>query len=344
MYPPKEIKLRLSKVRKQMKREGIDFFYVSSEPDLKYLTGHENGRILIGVDKAIFWVSEFYLKTYGKTYGGEGFPYEVRIFDRKDLKSFLKDIGKKRIFLSDHQLIKGINKLTGRKACFSETVGLARQVKTDYEIQALKKSASIAKKGMRKAQEIICEGVRELYAVAEIQAELYRCGSEEAAFGRGMLLASGKASADIHAKATLKKIAKGPVVVDLGAVYRGYHSDMTRTLALNSKDMELQKTIDFVKELRDELIDYILPGMLSSSVHKHMIEAMKDKGYEPHHLSGHGVGLEIHENPSFNPEKKVYLRPNMIFTVEPGVYIPGKYGVRFEDTVLLTKTGCKRIT
>ncbi len=344
MYPPKELLLRLRKVRKAMDCGGVSAFYVSSEKDLKYLTGHSTGRALITRDLAGLWVKDFYGELYAKTYDSRGYPFEVRSYGKEAIRDALRGLRSRRIYVSASDVAAGIKKISGGVVSVSDVVGSARQVKTGFELCLMEKSARIARSGMRFAREVVGTGVRELDAVADIQAFLYRSGSEEPAFGGGMLLASGRSSADIHAKASTRCVRSGPVVVDLGAVWRGYHSDMTRTLLVGLEDSNVHKVMECVESVRDDVIGYIRPGMTASSVHLHMQGLLRDRGYELHHLSGHGVGLDVHESPSFSPGKRVFLRENMVFTVEPGVYLPNRFGVRFEDTVVLTRSGCRKLT
>ncbi len=234
-------------------------------------------------------------------------------------------------------------------------------VKTDYEINLLKKSAEIAKKGMEKAYEIITPGISELNAAAEIEYVIRKCGSETPPFEHGILLSSGKNAGNIHGFPTEKKIkAYELIVVDLGARYGNYYSDMTRTipagkLKLNS---EQQRAHEFIKNLEEETIDMVEIGVNTFEVHKFADEKIKKFGYKFHHSISHGIGLDIHEMPYFRvirgniasvseayfKDRDAKLCENMVFTIEPGIYVPGKFGVRFEDMVLLTKKGCEVLT
>ncbi|MBD3388776.1 MAG: M24 family metallopeptidase [Candidatus Altiarchaeales archaeon] len=344
MIKSAELRRRLSKVRGEMRRERLTALYVNKDFDAFYLSGKDTGRILITKDSAILWVKDVYYELYESTYSMRGYPLEVRVHDESDLKRTLRCLRSKSIGVSSAEYVAPIRKASRKKVVVSASAKSARSVKTKEEIDRIRRSARIAKLGMRKAREVVDVGVRELDAVAEIEAELRRRGSERPPFDCGMLLASGKRSADIHARPSNKRISRGPVVVDLGAVYRGYHSDMTRTLSAGSLNSDERRVSDLIRRLRDETIDLIRPGIQASSVHKYVDESIKAAGYNFHHLSGHGVGLEIHEGPNFRPGANVRLKPGMVFTVEPGIYLPRRFGVRFEDTVLLTRRGCKKLT
>ncbi|MFH0861848.1 MAG: M24 family metallopeptidase [Candidatus Altiarchaeota archaeon] len=340
----RELRLHIGKVRSEMGKVGAGAYFGSGEVDALYLTGRETGRVLVTQSSAVLWVKDVYLDLYHDLYSSGGYPLEVRVHDKGDVESFLRGMRSKSVCVSSADQKEAMGKASNKPVFVGDLVKVARSVKTRWEIGCIRKSCRIAKAGMRKAREVIGVGVRELDAVAEIEGEIRRRGSEAPPFKGGMLLASGRRSADIHAKASLRRIGDGPVVVDLGAVCRGYFSDMTRTFAAGRVSSDERSVMSFVKGLRDEAIDMIRPGMYASSVHRFVDGRIEAKGYKFHHLSGHGVGLEIHENPSFNPDNRMRLKAGMVFTVEPGVYLPGRFGVRFEDTVILAKGGCVKLT
>lgn len=336
--------MHLRRVRDAMHAVGVSAFYATSEGDIRYLSGHDTGRVLVTNDCARLWVRDVYAELYDSTYSVRGYPLDVRVYDEDDVKGSLRAMRAKTVAVSACDYVDKLKKASRRRVVVCDVAGTARAVKTRGELELIRRSCRIAKAGMRKAREVVDVGVRELDAVAEVEAFLRRRGSEEPPFGGGMLLASGRRSADIHAKPSTGRIGRGPVVVDLGAVYSGYYSDMTRTLAVGELTSEEKHVSSFVKHLRDEALDHVRCGVLASSVHRFVDERIKSGGFRLHHLAGHGVGLEIHEKPSFSPDCRVRLAPGMVFTVEPGVYLPHKFGVRFEDTVVLTKRGCRKLT
>jgi Xaa-Pro aminopeptidase len=339
-----ELRLRLARVRRQMAARDLPAMLVTEDYDARYLTGRETGRVLISEGQAILWVKDIYLDLYRDLYDFRGYPLEVRVQEKNSLRDAIRSLRGKTVAVSSPNALAAVRKAARARVVVADCMTVVRSVKTPLELRLIKHSCQIAKAGMRRASDVIERGVRELDAVAEIEGEIRRRGSQKGVFGDGMLLASGARSADIHARPSLKRIGSGPVVVDLGANYEGYFSDMTRTFGVGRLTSEGRDVMSFVRNLRDDAIAMIRPGMLASEVHRFVDDAIKNKGYKFHHLSGHGVGLQIHESPSFGPGGKVRLKENMVFTMEPGVYLPGKFGVRFEDTVLLTKAGCKKLT
>ena len=158
-----------------------------------------------------------------------------------------------------------------------------------------------------------------------------------------MLLSSGSRSADIHAHPTRNKI-KGLVIADLGARYNYNYSDMTRTIATTKIGRKEKQLMEFIENVKDDMIDQIKTGIKASEVHDQIEQELKKKSFKFYHAAGHGIGLEVHEKPNLGGDSEDTLEEDMALTIEPGIYITNKYGIRFEDTVILTKKGCKTIT
>jgi Xaa-Pro aminopeptidase len=335
---------RLGRLRSLLGESGFSGVLVDSRVDVFYLTGRDCGRVLVTDGDAILWVKGFYRELYGSHYGMRGFPYDVRDLDRKVMAGDIRSTRKRRFGVASHSCGHSLRDLAGRDYVVSDILKRARGVKFPDEVGFIRKSCRIAVSGMRLARDLIGSGVRELDVVADVEARMRRMGSERAPFGEGMLLASGRRSSDIHARAGLNRIGRGLVVVDLGAVYGGYFSDMTRTYGVGRLSSLESEVKDFVECLRDETVDMIRPGVTAGEVYDFVNSRVECAGFRFHHLPGHGVGLEIHENPSLKSGSDVVLERNMVFTIEPGIYVPGRFGARFEDTVLLTGRGCERLT
>jgi Xaa-Pro aminopeptidase len=330
-----------------MNEGGLDGFLVYKDRNIQYLTGKSTGRALVLKDDAVLWVRGLYSKVYSETYSQKDYPYSVREASKDAIKNFInrrkiKRLGVENIGVSEFQ---ALSKSLKPKIVPCDIIEDIRAVKSRYELDLLRKSADMAKLGMKKAYEMIDVGVSEVDAVAEIEAAIRRLGSETPPFEDGMLLASGKSSADIHARAQKKKITSGSiVVVDLGARYGGYYSDMTRTIPVGRVGNKEKELMEFVDNLRAETIDWLTVGMKASEVHERVEKKIEKRGYKFYHSTGHGVGLNVHESPSLSSVSEDVLAENMVFTIEPGVYIPGKYGIRFEDTLILGKRKKEIIT
>lgn len=341
-----ELQERVKGVQNRLDAEGIDALYVSNPKNVLYLSGRESGRILLTGKKGLLWVRELYTGVYRSLYCRRGYPLEVRVHDSGALASRVKKLscrtlGIENVTTSQYKKIRDTLKCRLKVTSMVEE---KRAVKTRYELTLMKKSASIASNAMKKACEIVHEGVREIDAVAELEHAIRMMGSETPPFNEGMLLASGKRSADIHAHATAARIKKGPVIVDLGARWRDYYSDMTRTLEIGNASRREKELLEYTRNLELEAIDMVYDGVRASEVHEFIESQLKARKLEFHHSAGHGIGLEVHERPHLNPESSDVLVEGMVFTVEPGIYLPDRFGIRFEDTVVLTKNGCKTLT
>ena len=219
-----------------------------------------------------------------------------------------------------------------------------RKVKSRDEVRLMRKSAEIAARGMRCAIELIKEGRSELEIAAEIEREMRVAGSEGTPFPT--IVASGRNSWVPHASATRKRLRRGElVVVDLGASFNGYASDMTRTFALTPTRKQL-KLLQIAKRAQQAAIARVRAGVAAKVVDAAARGVIARAGYARFspHGTGHGVGTEIHEPPGLAPDSKDILREGMVITVEPGIYVPWIGGARWEDMVLITKNGCELLT
>ena len=225
-----------------------------------------------------------------------------------------------------------------------ELITEMRKIKSKKEISWLRKSAKLAVKGMTRAAELIEERRSELEIAAEVEYVMRRSGSEGTPFST--IVASGKNSWLPHATVTRTRLCRGElVIVDLGAIYKGYASDMTRTFSLAPTRKQL-KLLDLVKRAQKTAIKRARDGVKAARVDKAARAIIRRAGWEKFypHGTGHGVGLDIHEAPSLAPESKDVLRKGMVLTVEPGVYVPGLGGARWEDMVLVTAKGYEILT
>ncbi|MCL2754769.1 MAG: Xaa-Pro peptidase family protein [Oscillospiraceae bacterium] len=229
----------------------------------------------------------------------------------------------------------------------SEALMKSRVVKSPEEIDKIKKAQRITEAAFDKIVNKLKPGLSEKQIAAMLTYYVYELGAEGPAFD--FIVASGKNSSVPHAVPTNKTLDDGDfLILDFGAVVDGYHSDMTRTVAIGSASESMRRVydavwsanIDALKAIRADITDKLLDGVARTT-----LEAW---GYETFftHSLGHGVGLEVHEKPSLSIKAKpsMSLRENMVITIEPGVYIPSKYGVRLEDMAIVTKSGCELIT
>ena len=172
-----------------------------------------------------------------------------------------------------------------------------------------------------------------------------KLGAERVAFD--LIVVSGKNSSLPHGVPSNKPIEKGDfVTIDMGAVYEGYRSDMTRTVAVSNVSDEQKHIYNIVLDAQMKAIEYIKPGIICSEIDKIARDIIYSSGYEGYfgHSTGHSIGIEEHENPSFSRSCRSILEPGMIMTVEPGIYLPNKFGVRIEDMILVNESGYENLT
>jgi Xaa-Pro aminopeptidase len=347
MITASEIERRVKKLRSAMDEKGMEALLVTSPKNTTYLTGRDTGRLLLTKKGNFLWTREIYKEIYSDLYDDRKYPLDVAIYEKDAVKSRIKELGIKRLHVDNPPVLgfESMKEDLGIALAATDVIECQRMVKTPLEIELLRKAADIAVTGMRKAYDVVCPGVKEMDALADVEYSIRKAGSDAPPFDDGMLLSSGANSADIHARACSGKIKKGStVVVDLGGRFCGYYSDMTRTIPVGSVDSKAKELLEYVDHLRAEAIDMLKPGVVAGDVHAFIEKDMGRMGYKFYHSSGHGVGLNIHENPSISRDSPEVLCEDMVFTIEPGIYIAGRYGIRFEDTVLLKKNGPEILT
>jgi Xaa-Pro dipeptidase len=221
-----------------------------------------------------------------------------------------------------------------------------RIVKDPEEIEALRRAATVNEECFRQVREHIAPGVTEHELAAVWQRAVL--GAENSQLSEmPPIVASGPHGASPHTTATSRQLQKGDLVtIDAFLLVEGYYSDITRTYAVGEPEEELKRIYSVVQEANGAAREFIRPGVRAEEVDAAARQVIDRAGYGQYfvHRTGHGMGLEIHEEPSIVGGNQLILRPGMVFTVEPGIYLPGKGGVRIEDNVVVTERGCETLT
>jgi Xaa-Pro aminopeptidase len=220
-----------------------------------------------------------------------------------------------------------------------------RMVKDSYEIAAIREAAEIVSKTFALTRKILRPGMPELYLAAEIERDFKRQGAEGPSFET--IVASGERSAWPHARPTRKLIARNELVVlDQGAILRGYCSDMTRTVFTGKAPRKIRALYGAVQEALEAGKAAAKPGAKAQDVDAAARCVLRRAGFGRYftHSTGHGVGLEIHESPRLGKGDETVLAEGMVVTVEPGVYIEGLGGIRIEDDIMVTAHGAVQLT
>ncbi len=352
---------RLKALRDRLEENGLDALLVSQPDNRRYLSGFKaedasltesSGHLLITSRRAIL-ATDF---RYAEAAAEEAPLFEVMVY-KKGLAELLAGLldgraGELEIeklgFESDWLTYAAVQKLTeklgqNRLVPSRNLVANLRLIKDAGETAAMERSLAAIEAVMDELIELLRPGMSEREAAWRIIEGLEKRGCEPAF---PPIVASGPNGAKPHATPTERVIAEGePIVIDAGARLDGYCSDITRTVCLGRPDDKFKAVYTAVRKAQLAAIEGIEPGMDSVAADKLARDVIAEAGYGEAfgHSLGHGVGLATHEAPSVGPLKPVELRPGMVFTVEPGVYLPGWGGVRLEVMVELTETGLRRL-
>ena len=329
--------------------EGILF---SSLENVRYLcgfTGSDGAFALTQKDAFFLTDSRYWTQADEEVRGSQIIHYKKKIDGIVSLLSDLKlkNMGFESASLpfSLHQSL--LNKLAKETDLIplEEEIKNLRAVKDAQEMVLIRRAIEIASNAFLHIIEKLKEGAFERESALEMEFFMKRNGAQ--ALGFDIIVASGKRSALPHGRASGKKIERGDfVLIDFGSSFRGYHSDQTRTLVCGKPSPEQEKVYQVVKEAHDKAIELIRPGIPIHEVDEAARNYIREFGYGEYfgHGLGHGIGLAVHEDPAVNTENQGLVQEGMVFTVEPGIYIPDWGGVRIEDMVWVTPQGAEVLT
>jgi len=343
---------RLQSVRKIVDSHPLDGILFSSLENIRYLTGFtgSDGAFVITSGESFFLTDSRYWTQADQEVKGSRIVHYKKKLDEiaslmTDLK--LKSIGFESASLP-FSLYRSLSEKMTSEATFvpleNELKNL-RAVKDFQELALIRKAAEIASGSFLHALERMKEGVLEGEIAFEMECFMKRHEAETLGFD--IIVASGRRSALPHGKAGTKRIEKGDLIlIDYGASYQGYHSDETCTVTLGEPSAGQKKIYQIVKEAHDRAIEVVRPGIAAREVDETARGHIRQSGYGQYfgHGLGHGVGLAVHEDPAINSDNQALLQEGMVFTIEPGIYIPDLGGVRIEDMVLVTPQGAEILT
>jgi len=227
-----------------------------------------------------------------------------------------------------------------------EVVAALRMIKDEAEIAAMQHAVDIAQSALQATLPAIRPGITEKEIAAELTLQLLRHGSEFP-FPFQPIVSGRENGANPHAVPGDRPLRDGDLlVIDYGAAVDGYFSDITRTFAIGEPAPELRKIVEIVEQANAAGRAAAGPGVPASAVDKAARDVIETAGYGEYftHRTGHGLGLEVHEPPFIRSDNGQILQPGMTFTIEPGIYLPGRGGTRIEDDVLITDDGCQSLT
>jgi Xaa-Pro aminopeptidase len=231
-----------------------------------------------------------------------------------------------------------------RLAPLSDNAGI-RAIKDESEIACLKKAAGVASQTLAAMQDFIKPGIREIDIALELEYRMRLNGAEGVSFST--IVAANKNSALPHASPGTRMLSPGDVVViDFGALYEGYHSDETCTFFLGHASVKQKEAYEIVKEAHDRALAAVKAGVSCREIDRIARDCIKGGGLGKYfsHGTGHGIGLDVHEPPKIAAPSEDIIEAGMVVTIEPGVYLPGQWGIRIEDTVLVKNDGYEILT
>lgn len=348
------LKVRQKNVRDAMRKLGLDTLLLTHAPDLAYLTNF-TGDDSVGVltAKDFHLVTDFRYKEQAELEAG-WLKTSLRDAKMSDaLVKVLKEINAKRVgFEANFTTVGQVNalltsikeaKLTIELVPLENVMTTIRRVKDDHEIDLIRRSVAVAEEAFEAIKGEITVGQSENHLAGLLVFEMRSRGASSSSFP--VIIAAGANSSLPHYRPgeVLVK-ADQPLLIDWGAIYKEYCSDLTRTLMLGKVSDKMKEIYKVVLDAQLAAIDVLRPGITTQQADRVARDVIAKAGYGDAfgHGLGHGIGREIHELPALRKTgAEEELWPGMVVTVEPGIYIPGEGGVRIEDDVLITHSGCE---
>ena len=343
---------RINKIQKILPSDTAAI--ITSGANRFYLTGFEtsSGMVVATSDAAYFLVDFRYVEKARAVI--TDMPVKLSSDHLANANDILKEHNIKNVLVETESTsmatLKAYNdRLEGVSVLgdntLDETLRDMRAVKSEYELSLIKKAQDFTDKTFTYICERIAEGRTEREVMLDMEFYMRGLGSEGVSFD--FIVVSGKNSSLPHGVPTNKKIQKGDfITMDFGAVSEGYRSDMTRTVAVGSVSDEQRHIYDTVLRAQTAAIDAVKAGLVCRDIDKIARDIIAGEGYGDcfGHGLGHSVGIEIHEMPAFNTRCETILKHGTVMTVEPGIYLEDKFGVRIEDVVIFREDGHENIT
>jgi Xaa-Pro aminopeptidase len=343
---------RQKSVRIIMESNHLDGILFTSFENIRYFsgfTGSDGAFALTQKDAFFLTDSRYWTQADEEVRGSQIIHYKKKI---DGIASLLLDLKLKNMGFESASLPFSLHQsLLQKLAKETELIPLEDEIKNlraakdVQELALIRTAINISSNAFLHITEMLREGALEGEIAREMEFFMKTNGAE--ALGFDIIVASGKRSALPHGRASGKRVEKGDfILIDFGSRFEGYHSDQTRTLVCGKPSSEQEKVYQVVKEAHDKAIELIRPGIPIHEVDEAARGHIRKCGYGEYfgHGLGHGIGLAVHEDPFVNSENKGLVQEGMVFTVEPGIYIPDRGGVRIEDMVLVTPQGAEILT
>jgi len=343
--------LRRQKAVDLLTRLKLDALVLYQPENIHYLCGFtgSDGVLIVSMDQLVFLTDSRYT-TQAQT---EVAADKIEEYKAKadGVIAILTSLAVERIGFEAGLAVGAFNDLRDKGEpgwqwqCLKDETQNLRLHKSEDEIRLISAATDLNLAGFAAISPMLRPGIRESEISLALEFAMRKRGAEEKAFD--IIVASGERGAMPHGIASDKPLAEGELVtIDFGCRFSGYHSDETVTLAVGEVSDELHRMFDTVLEAHDRALAAVVPGIALSELDSIARDYISDCGYKEFfgHGLGHGVGLDIHEAPVVSSRSKAVAEPGMVFTVEPGIYVPGVGGVRIEDMVQVTADGHRVLT
>ena len=334
----------------KMEAQGLDGIIINNLKNVYYLTGFwgSNGTVFISRNRRVLVTDSRYIVAAKQEV--QGFEIVAERDELAVIAGMVKDAGLEKIGFEDEISVAYFKHLEGLFAGVELTpvtnfVQELRMFKDADEIAAIRKACSISDQAFADALDFIKPGKTEIEIANFLDFRMRELGASGLSFDT--ILASGVNSSKPHAHPMHKPVELGEAItMDFGCLYDHYVSDMTRTIYLGHVSDEEQEIYNTVLKANQALIDQAKDGLGFREFDKIPRDIIIEAGYGDYftHGIGHGIGLDIHEEPYFSQTSKEVIKAGMVLTDEPGIYLDEKYGVRIEDDILITETGCELLT
>jgi len=351
------MKKRLQKLRENMKKEKLDAVLIynfegSNRATTWYIAGFSGSFAVLFItqDKEYVITDSRYFTQVKEQSTFDLIPYTD---GKEQLKKTLSDLvrtnnvsklGYESERITHNQFQEYIKPLEVDKFEIDEIIKNMRSLKTNDEIERIKKAVNIAEEALESSIKYIKQGNTENEVAARINYEIYKRGGKPSF---ETIVVSGKRSALVHGMPSEKKIEVGEfVLIDYGAMVDGYCSDITRTFLVGKATPKMEKVYKVVQKAQKKAREEARAGIKGADLHNVAKKIIEEEGFGKYfgHGLGHGLGMEVHEDPSASPRNENPLPENAVITIEPGIYIPDEFGVRIEDDVVLKKDRCQVLT
>ena len=344
---------RFDKIAGRLKDYGLDAMMITSEPNRLYATGFHStaGMAIVTTTGSYFFTDSRYIEAASKRIDNCRILENTRekpmsmLAEEVIARHGIKRLGFEESYTTVEEYDLWREKLSCELVPAAGLLGELRAVKDQGEIDTMIAAQRIAEKALTEVLNFIKVGRTEKEIAAFLQYQMLLGGAEKMSFDP--IVVSGANSSMPHGVPTDKPVASGDfITMDFGCIYGGYCSDMTRTVAVGSVTEEMDKVYHTVLRAQLEGIAATKAGVAGKTVHEAGAAVIREAGYGAYfgHGFGHSLGVEIHESPNASPANDKPLPAGAVISAEPGIYLPGRFGVRIEDVVVVKEGGCEDIT